>query len=64
MAKYRFTKFVNTLDESMIFYALESGGVRRQIDDEMFIEVTTDFKTAHMVREESLKPIGVVEKEY
>lgn len=64
MTNYKFIKNESIYDPSMIFYHLEKDGLEKQIDGIRFIEVTTNFKTVQFVRADSLKPIGVLVKEF
>lgn len=64
MTTYKFIKHASIFDPELIMYSLETDYVFKLIDDVKFIEVTPDFKRVQMVRADSLKPIGVVHREY
>lgn len=61
---YKFIKHANIFDPEQIVYSLETDYVFKLIDNVKFIEVTPDFKRVQMVRADSLKPIGAVERTY
>ena len=64
MTAYKFTKYESIAAPELIFYGLEFDGVERLIGQDMFIEVTTDFKGVHMVKKDSVRAIGTTSREY
>lgn len=64
MQTVKFIKYTSLYDQELTLYGLEFDGVERFIDLVKFIEVTSDFKRATMVRADSVKAIGVIHKEF
>ncbi len=65
MAKaYEFIEYKNVYDNDITMWALKKDGVQQVIDGVKFIEVTTDFQRAQLVRADSLKPVKVIVKYY
>ncbi len=58
--KHRFNKYKNIVTDD-IFYALADDPVKRTIDGEEYLEVTMDFKRAHLVLMSSLLKVDTVE---
>jgi hypothetical protein len=58
--KVKFNRYKNIMTDA-IFYALVDDPVIRSIDSETYIEVTQDFKRAHLVLLSSLHKDQVVE---
>lgn len=63
MKAYKFLKFVSIYDPETVVYALEYNRVEKLIQGVMFTEVTSDFKTSHFIRSDSLKSDGYIFKE-
>ena len=61
--KYKFTKYQSIIDPEQIFYALsgktnEDSPVVKEIDGDLYIEVTSDFETSNMFKMDNLKAVG------
>ena len=63
MKTVKFTKYQSIYDQDVILYGLDFGCIEKMIDGVRFIEVTSDFDRVQMVRADSLKSIGYINKE-
>ena len=61
--RYKFIKYNSIYDQDVILYGLDVGGLEKMIDGVKFIEVTSDFDNVGMVRADSLKAVGFINKE-
>ena len=64
MENYKFNEYQSIFDDSFIVYGLAKDGVERVIEGELFLEVTSDFKSVKMVKADSLKIVGNLVKQY
>jgi len=62
--EYKFIKYISLYDPDLIFFALDKDPVKKEIDGVMFIEATTNFQNAMMIRADSLKPAGHTYRAY
>ena len=64
MENFKFNIYESIFDADFIVHGLAKDGVERTIEGEIFLEVTTDFKSVQMVKADSLKIVGNLVKQY